>query len=65
MSHKVYPSWRYHPEHEARIVASEEAEKALGAGWVHSPADIKPVEPVKKAKAKPSKEMKESEGDRA
>jgi hypothetical protein len=33
-----YPSWRYHPTEEARIVHSAEEEEALGSGWADSPA---------------------------
>ena len=35
----MYPKWKYHPEKEAVIVASEQQEKELGKGWVESPAD--------------------------
>lgn len=34
-----YPKWLYHPTLPARIVPDEAAHKALGAGWVESPAD--------------------------
>jgi hypothetical protein len=33
-----YPKWLYHAEKEAVIVPDEAAHKALGAGWVESPA---------------------------
>lgn len=37
---KHFPSWRYHKDKEAVIIHSEAEEKALGAGWVESPADV-------------------------
>ena len=45
-----YPKWLYHPTKEAVVVQDEAAHKALGAGWVESPADVKP-EVHKKAEA--------------
>lgn len=62
-----YPKWKYHAEKPAVIVQSEEAEKALGAGWVESPADlkkqeapaVKPSAPVEKPAAEaPAPEAK-------
>lgn len=41
-----YPKWLYHAAKGAQLVDTEEAHKALGAGWAESPADVKP-EPVK------------------
>ena len=37
---QYYPKWKYHATQPARIVASPEAETALGDGWVDSPADV-------------------------
>lgn len=45
-----YPSWRYHPTEGKRIVESEEADKALGAGWQDSPPT--PEEQMKAATRK-------------
>jgi hypothetical protein len=43
-----YPKWLYHPTREPTVVADEAAHKALGPGWVESPADIhKAHAPVK------------------
>lgn len=42
-----YPKWLYHPTKEATVVPDEAAYKALGQGWVESPADVKPPEPKK------------------
>lgn len=39
--HVPYPAWRYHSTQEARIVASEEEDKALGPEWHKSPALVK------------------------
>lgn len=55
-----YPKWLYHSTQEARIAPDEAAHKALGAGWVESPADVKaevadPVEDVPEARVKPKK----------
>jgi hypothetical protein len=33
-----YPSWRYHPVHEGRIVHDEDEDRVLGEGWADSPA---------------------------
>jgi hypothetical protein len=46
-----YPKWLYHPTKEAVIVTDEAAHKALGAGWVESPADVKPAVDVMAAQA--------------
>lgn len=40
MEKTQYPKWKYHPALEARIVADEASEKALGCAWVDSPADV-------------------------
>lgn len=48
---KVYPSWRYCKNGEAKIIKSEKEDKALGPDWAMSPADWedhKEKEPVKK-----------------
>lgn len=43
-----FPKWLYHATQEAVVVSDEAAEKALGPGWVESPADVKkPVESKK------------------
>ncbi len=42
MSHKHYPKWKYHAVKPAQVVPHEDAEKALGAGWVDSPAHLAP-----------------------
>lgn len=34
----LYPSWRYHATHPARIVRSPDEDTALGAEWASSPA---------------------------
>lgn len=36
----MYPKWKYHPDKEARIVHTPEAEAALGPDWYESPADF-------------------------
>lgn len=36
---KVYPSLRYHPNHEPKLVANEQEDAAL-SGWFHSPAEF-------------------------
>lgn len=45
----VYPKWLYHQTKEAVIVHDLEQEKALGEGWVESPAlfsdEVKPLDP--------------------
>lgn len=38
----VYPKWKYHPAEEPRLVASPEADAALGDEWSNSPAVTKP-----------------------
>jgi hypothetical protein len=50
MSHKHYPKWKYHESKPAQVVPHEDAEKALGHGWVDSPAHLDqkskaPIEP--------------------
>lgn len=46
MSEKIeFPKWKYHASEEARIVKSAEAEAALGAGWVDSPAEVEASDP--------------------
>lgn len=40
-----YPKWLYHPSKEAVVVQDEEAHKALGAGWVESPAEYRKAPP--------------------
>lgn len=42
-----YPKWLYHPTEPAVVVEDEASHKALGPGWVESPADIKAAEPKK------------------
>lgn len=37
----AYPKWLYHPTKAPALVQDEAAHKALGAGWVESPADVK------------------------
>jgi hypothetical protein len=40
-----YPKWLYHHARPAQVVPDEAAHKALGVGWVESPADAKaPIE---------------------
>lgn len=47
-----YPKWLYHPTQAACVVSDEAAHKALGAGWVESPADVKrPVAPAQPLEA--------------
>lgn len=46
-----YPKWLYHAEHEARIVRDSDAHKALGPGWVESPALIEKVKAPEAPKA--------------
>lgn len=36
-----YPKWLYHPSKPAVVVDGEAAHRALGAGWVESPADFR------------------------
>lgn len=52
-----YPAWRYHATQEARIVETEEEDRALGQGWVRSPALILPeaVVEIIEAPVKPKK----------
>jgi len=54
MPEKVYPSFRYHPEHGARVVpTAAEAETLAGEGWFETPADFPPApepEPEKPTK---------------
>ena len=49
-----YPKWLYHHSKPATLVADEAAHKALGAGWVESPADVK-AETDEKPHPKPHK----------
>lgn len=55
---KAYPKWLYHPSKPATVVDDEAAHKALGAGWVESPADVRPEQPAPptppKAEEKPT-----------
>lgn len=51
-----YPAWRYHSTLEARIVADEAADKALGSDWSSTPV-AKGEEEV----AAPSKEAETTE----
>lgn len=37
MSNSDYPKWKYHADHPATIVNSEEDEKNLGRGWKDEP----------------------------
>jgi hypothetical protein len=53
-----YPKWLYHYSKPATVVPDEAAHKALGAGWVESPADTKPEappEPKPATEPKPTK----------
>ena len=43
----AYPKWLYHPEQPAQVVQSEQGEKALGEGWVESPADFPEPPPTR------------------
>ena len=52
-----YPKWLYHPKQAPVVVSDEAAHKALGAGWVESPADF-PAEPEVKPEAAPEKPHK-------
>jgi hypothetical protein len=36
----MFPKWKYHPTKPAVIVYTPEEERALGDGWVDSPADF-------------------------
>lgn len=55
----AYPKWLYHHSKPATVVPDEVAHKALGAGWVESPADVKPEAPEPpKAEPKPTKKAK-------
>lgn len=64
-----YPKWKYHAKLEAKIVHSEDEEKALGKEWAESPAEFqKPagsyVEhmeawPAKSEEKKPKKAKKD------
>jgi hypothetical protein len=52
-----YPRWRFHKTQmpEGKIVTSAEADKALGAGWVDSPADFETKQkPAPSAAARPA-----------
>lgn len=40
--YQPYPAWRFHPEHDARIVDDAKADAALGPGWVDTPAKLLP-----------------------
>lgn len=51
-----YPKWRYHRTLQARIVESEEEDKALGKGWEDTPAAFDEPEP------EPEPEVKEPRG---
>lgn len=43
-----YPKWLYHPGKAPVVVEDEAAHKALGAGWVETPAiAVKAPEPTK------------------
>ena len=45
------PSYRYHPELAARVVATEaEAGELAASGWYETPADFPPPAPAKPAK---------------
>lgn len=35
----VYPSYRYHPEHDSKVVKSLDEDASL-TGWFHSPAEF-------------------------
>lgn len=63
-----YPKWKYHFVKEAKIVSSKDAEDALGADWVDSPAHAKApgMEEAPEPKAsKPKKSLKSSSEDKA
>lgn len=54
MDKKEYaPKWLYHKDKGAVLLNSEAEEKALGSGWVDSPAGFKKAEKVGE---KPSQE---------
>jgi hypothetical protein len=44
---QVYPVWRYHPEHPAKLVSGTDEDEALGDGWgtsdVLGPAKDTPI----------------------
>ena len=40
-----FPSWRYHPTRGAVLVQTREDERALGPGWVDTPAKLPPEAP--------------------
>jgi hypothetical protein len=56
-----YPKWLYHAEKEACMVRDLEAHKAMGPGWVESPALIKRPEGPKESQCKLVKEESVSE----
>lgn len=57
-----YPKWLYHASLPATVVSDEAAHKALGAGWVESPVDVKAALPKEdetvKELAEPKDELK-------
>lgn len=44
-----YPKWLYHHSKPATVVADEAAHKALGTGWVESPALLRGPEGIDRA----------------
>lgn len=52
-----FPKWLYHPNKPPVVVEDEAAQKALGAGWVESPADAK-AEPLPEEKPVPKPKSK-------
>lgn len=49
---KVYPTWRYHKDHEPRLIKDREELEALGSGWVDNPGKVD-LKPEAKAEKKP------------
>lgn len=58
--HVPYPSCRYHATEPAKLVRSEEEDKALGPGWHDSPLKCVKPEPKSEEKheEKPAKKVK-------
>lgn len=59
---ELYPSWRYHPDHDPVIVSDPGEEDALGEGWVDSPSKFQADEaqvadpaPFKRRRGRPRK----------
>lgn len=63
MKNKVYPSWRYHKNLDAKIIHSAEEDEALGNEWATTPAAF---EEVKNEKAQSASEAeKEAQKEQA